>query len=98
MIKKRPIEVTLITLPNIIPQEKQTTFKTSKAYMKYSLSNDVIKLLVETIQNQFKAKKEESSTIQNRKEMFYYPLALAIFLFFIALFSLPNLPKRSKNQ
>ena len=75
---------------------KKLAMETGGAYMKYSLANDDIKLLTETIQAQFKAKEEESSTIKDRREIFYYPLLLAILFYFIALFSLPTSNKRSQ--
>ena len=75
---------------------KSLALKTGGAYMNYSLANDDIKLLVETIENTFKAQNEENSTIKDRKELFYYPLTLALLLFFMALFSLPKKEKGVK--
>ena len=69
---------------------KELAMKTGGAYMKYSLANDDIKLLADTIQNNFKGKEEENSTIKDRKELFYYPLALALLFIFISLFSIPK--------
>ena len=69
---------------------KELAMKTGGAYMKYSLANDDIKLLANTIQSSFKAKKEESSTIKDRRELFYYPLILALLSIFISLFSIPK--------
>ena len=69
---------------------KELAMQTGGAYMKYSLANDDIKLLAKTIQSNFKSKKEENSTIKDKKEMFYYPLALALLFIFISLFSIPK--------
>ena len=69
---------------------KELAMQTGGAYMKYSLANNDIKLLADTIQSSFKAQKEESSTIKDRKELFYYPLALALLFLFISLFSIPK--------
>jgi Ca-activated chloride channel family protein len=69
---------------------KELAMETGGAYMKYSLANDDIKLLADTIQNNFKAKEEENSTIKDRRELFYYPLALALLFIFISLFSIPK--------
>jgi Ca-activated chloride channel family protein len=69
---------------------KQLAIESGGAYMRYSLAKDDIKLLVDTIESRYKAKDEESSTIQDREELFYYPLALAILFFMMALFSLPK--------
>ena len=69
---------------------KQLAIQSGGAYMRYSLAKDDIKLLVDTIESRYKAKDEENSTIQDREELFYYPLALAILFFMMALFSLPK--------
>jgi len=75
---------------------KKLAMETGGAYMKYSLANDDIKLLADTIQNTYQAKKEESSTIKDRRELFYYPLSLAVLLFFMALFSIPQYKKEKR--
>jgi len=69
---------------------KNLAIETGGAYLKYSLAKDDIKLLVETIEQNFQAKEEKSSTIRDKKELFYYPLAIAILALFMALFSLPK--------
>jgi Ca-activated chloride channel family protein len=69
---------------------KQLAIESGGAYLKYSLDKDDIQQLVDAIQRSAKAKEEENSTIKDRKEMFYYPLSLAILFLFIALFSLPS--------
>ena len=76
---------------------KELALQSGGAYMKYSLAKEDIKRLAETIQNSYKADKQESSTIKDKKELFYYPLLLSIVLFFIALFSFPVLAKRSQS-
>ena len=76
---------------------KELALQSGGAYMKYSLAKDDIKLLAETIQNSYKATVEENSTIKDKKELFYYPLMLAILLIFTALFSLPTRRQRSKS-
>ena len=73
---------------------KELALKTDRAYMKYSLAKDDIKLLVETIESRYKAKEEKSSIIKDRKELFYYPLILAIILIFATLFSVPRFKRR----
>jgi Ca-activated chloride channel family protein len=73
---------------------KKLALETGGAYMKYSLAKDDIKLLVETIESRYKAEDEESSTIKDREELFYYPLSLAILLLFITLFSIPKIRRR----
>jgi Ca-activated chloride channel family protein len=77
---------------------KKLAMSTGGAYMKYSLANDDIKLLADTIQNSYKAKKEENSTIKDRKELFAYPLSFAVLFLFIALFSIPKLQNREDKK
>jgi len=77
---------------------KKLAMATGGAYMRYSLANNDIKLLADTIQKSFKETKEESSTIKDRRELFYYPLFLAILSIFVALFSLPTSTNRKDNR
>jgi len=69
---------------------KELALKSGGAYLNYSLKKGDIKMLIDDIQNRFKAKDEEISTIKDAKELFYYPLGAAILLYFISLFSLPR--------
>lgn len=76
---------------------KSLALQTGGAYLNYALTKEDIYHLVDTIQAQFKAKEEQISTIKDRKELFYYPLMGAIFLLFVALFSLNLAFKRSQK-
>ncbi len=76
---------------------KELALKSKGAFMTYSLSKDDIKLLVDTIEKRYKADNEENSTIKDRRELFYYPLLLAIILFFATLFSAPKFRKGDKR-
>ena len=76
---------------------KELALKSSGAFMTYSLTKDDIKLLVDTIEKRYKAEDEENSTIKDRRELFYYPLLLAILLFFATLFSAPKFRKGEKK-
>ena len=76
---------------------KELALKSSGAFMTYSLAKDDIKLLVDTIEKRYKAEEEENSTIKDRRELFYYPLLLAILLFFATLFSAPKFKKGDKK-
>jgi len=75
---------------------KALALQTGGAYMKYSLANDDIKLLADTIQKSYDAKKEENSTIKDRRELFYYPLALALLFWMMSLFSFPQRKQGAK--
>ena len=76
---------------------KSLALQTGGAYLNYSLAKEDIGRLVATIQAEFEAKEEQSSTIKDRKELFYYPLMGAIFLLFLALFSLNIATKRNQK-
>lgn len=76
---------------------KELALKSSGAFMTYSLSKDDIKLLVDTIEKRYKAEDKENSTIRDREELFYYPLLLAILLFFATLFSVPKFKRGDKK-
>jgi Ca-activated chloride channel family protein len=69
---------------------KKLAVESGGAYMNYSLRHDDIKLLTQDIQKHFKAKEEQVSTIKDTKELFYYPLLLAVVLLFMALYSRPR--------
>ena len=69
---------------------KKLALETGGAYMVYSLKNDDVKKLAEIIRSKFKAKMEQETTIKNREELFYYPLAAAVLFLFVAFFSLPR--------
>lgn len=69
---------------------KALAIETGGAYMKYSLAQDDIKLLAQTIESRAEMSKEETSSIKDRRELFYYPLGLALLLLFFSLFSLPK--------
>ena len=61
--------------------------------MEQSLNQDDIKQLSELINNNYKANAEKEEVIKDEKELFYYPLILAIILFFMGIFSLPRRQK-----
>jgi len=72
---------------------KKLALQTGGAYMRSTLSRKDISMLANAIKSKFKAKGSEINSIKDRLELFYYPLALAILLFFMANFSL-----RGKRQ
>ena len=53
--------------------------------MPYSLKQDDLKLLADAIYKKFEAKSKDEK-ISDYKELFYYPLILAIILFFLYFF------------
>ncbi|AKT90271.1 von Willebrand factor type A (vWA) domain protein (BatA domain) [Campylobacter ureolyticus RIGS 9880] len=68
---------------------KDLALKTGGAYMQSSLNNDDMKALNSLISSKFSNNETKDEMIKDQKELFYYPLCLAIFLFFMANFSLP---------
>jgi len=77
---------------------EELALETGGAFMVYSLKRDDIGALVEAIESRHQNQRgDEVSTIKNREELFYYPLATALILLFIALFSLPEF-KRGRRR
>lgn len=68
---------------------KDLALKTGGAYMQSSLNNDDMKALNSLISSKFSNNETKDEMIKDQKELFYYPLILAIILYFMANFSLP---------
>ena len=62
--------------------------QTGGAYLHGSLSSSDMTTLSDAIKSQFKAIGTKETTIQDKKELFYYPLSIAILLFFLSIFSI----------
>jgi Ca-activated chloride channel family protein len=69
---------------------EELALQSGGAYMPYSLKKGDIKYLVEDLKSKFKATTKEQRSIKDTKELFYYPLMVAILLLFVGLFSLPR--------
>jgi len=63
---------------------KNLAFGTNGAYLEYSTSKNDITKFVEAIKAKFKQKHKKEVVIKNNKELYYYPLAMALFLFILA--------------
>ena len=74
---------------------KTLALKSGGAYMEYSLKNNDIDALASAIKQRFSEKNVEDSTIRDLRELFYYPLMVALLLLFMSLYALPI--KRRKN-
>ncbi len=59
-------------------------------YMNYSLNSSDIKKLTDSIRSRFKATEGEIESIRDTKELFVYPLILAVISLILALYSLPK--------
>jgi len=69
---------------------KTLALQSGGAYMEYSLKTNDIDALAQAIKQRFSEKNEEESTIKDEKELFHYPLAAALIVLFLALYSLPS--------
>ena len=78
-----------IVITKLNSKIKELALKSGGAYMEYSLRDGDMSYLAKTIESKFKATEGKSRVIKDTKELFYYPLAVAIALLFIGLFSLP---------
>ncbi len=76
---------------------KNLSLKSGGGYIDFSLDNHDVEAILNRINSQ--SKKEELTTqkIKTYTELFYYPLALAIFVLLIALSSLPTFKSKSSN-
>ena len=74
---------------------KTLALQSGGAYMKYSLKGNDIDALADAIKQRFSEKNVEDSTIRDLRELFYYPLMLALLLLFMSLYGLPI--KRRKD-
>jgi len=90
ILKDRNSDIVITKLNSKI---KELALKSGGSYMQYSLKKGDIKALVDDIKAKFKAKSSETKSIKDVKELFYYPLAVAILLMFMGLFSLPRRAK-----
>ena len=73
---------------------KTLALKSGGAYMNQTLDKNDIKMLIDEIQNHFKAKGDEISSIKDVNELFIYPLIFALIFLVFSLFSFPNWRKR----
>ncbi|MDX1808808.1 MAG: VWA domain-containing protein [Sulfurospirillaceae bacterium] len=67
---------------------KQLALQTGGAYLRYSLSSNDMNELSNAIKSRFKAITAREEIIKDKKELFYYPLGVAIVLFFFGIFSI----------
>ncbi|RXK13109.1 hypothetical protein CP965_04725 [Halarcobacter mediterraneus] len=76
---------------------KNLSLNTNAAFIKYSLSNSDIKQLIDEINANSKKKTLDSREFKTYTELFYYPLALSIFILLLAFSSFPTFLKRSNK-
>lgn len=74
---------------------KDLSLKTDGGYIEYSLDNKDIEQILDDINSKSNKENFEERKYKTYTELFYYPLAIAIFLLLIAFSSMPTL-KRTK--
>jgi Ca-activated chloride channel family protein len=69
---------------------KELAFKSGGAYIVANYKDNSVKLMVEDIKKKFKATDVKTKDIKEYKELFYYPLSVAVFLFLFLFHSFPK--------
>jgi len=87
VIKDQSGNIVVVKLNEAI---KSLALETNGAYLKYSMKKDDIQALAQNIRSKFKRTQKEEQTIRDTKELFIYPLMIAILLFLSAISSLPR--------
>lgn len=94
MTKKDGTIVTVALNENI----KNLSLNTNGGYINYSINNSDLKQILEDIDTKSEKQELDSKKFKTYTELFYYPLALAIFILFIAFSSMPkSFLKKSAN-
>ncbi|RXK03305.1 tetratricopeptide repeat protein [Halarcobacter bivalviorum] len=76
---------------------KNLSLNTDGAFINFSTSNNDIKQLIDEINISSQKEKKESKNYKTYTELFYYPLALALFVLLIAFSSRPDFFRKNKN-
>jgi Ca-activated chloride channel family protein len=72
---------------------KRVAIETGGAYIEGGYQDKSIDMIIKDIKEKFRMQTTKSRKIQDFKELFYYPLALAVFLMLTAFSSLPRASK-----
>jgi Ca-activated chloride channel homolog len=76
---------------------KELSLKTNGGYINYSLENKDINQILNDINSKSQKEKFDNTKYKSYTELFYYPLALGIFLLLIAFSSLPTFTKNKSS-
>ena len=79
-----------IVITKLNPTVKTLAFETGGAYIEGGYKDGSIEKLIADIKHKFKMQTLRMRKIEDFKELFYYPLALALFLMLCAFSSLPK--------
>lgn len=77
---------------------KELSLRTNGGYINFSLNNDDINLILNDINSKSKKEIFENKKYKTYTELFYYPLAIGIFLLLIAFSSLPTFSKNKLSS
>jgi len=77
---------------------KKLGLNTNGGYINFSISNDDIKQVLADIDKKSSKKELESKKFKTYTELFYYPLALAIFILLISFSSLPKFSNKLSRK
>ncbi len=81
-----------IVITKLNPHIKELALETGGAYIEGGYKDQSIEMIIKDIKLKFKMHKLKNRKIKDFKELFYYPLALALLFM---LFAFSSLPKRS---
>ncbi len=79
-----------IVVSSLNGEIKKLAFETGGAYIEASYEDNSIALMVEDIKKKFKMHAMNEKSIREYKELFYYPLSLAVLFLLFAFHSLPR--------
>lgn len=77
---------------------KELSLKTKGGYINFSLNNDDINLILNDINSKSKKEIFDDKKYKTYTELFYYPLAIGIFLLLLAFSSLPTFSKNKLSS
>jgi Ca-activated chloride channel family protein len=76
---------------------KNLSIKSGGGYIDFSLDDSDAKAIVQRINTQSKKEELKARQVKVYKELFYYPLGLAVFVLLIALSSFPSFKRKAAN-
>ena len=79
-----------VVVTRLNPAVAKLAEATGEVYMTYSLGSDDMKRLAKMIERRLKPAETKEETIHDRRELFPYPLAVALLLFLVSFSSLPR--------
>ncbi len=87
VLKKRNGDIVIVRRNDAI---EALATRTGGAFMRYSLKKGDMEELAKRILSKFESTRQRERTIKDTRELFYYPLGLAVLLFMMSFSSLPR--------